>query len=60
MSLYFLTERPESGYIWYYTNDSRYAYTVFRLAEPGRSRGNDAYITGDFLCDTSMTEGLLR
>ena len=47
VSLYFLTERPEDGYIWYYTNDSRYAYTVFRLAEPGRSRGDNAYLTGE-------------
>ena len=47
VGLYFLTERPEGGYIWYYTNDSRYAYTIFRLAEPGRSKGNYAYLTGE-------------
>ena len=46
VTLYIMTDLPQEGYLWYYTNSERYAYTLFRLAEPGKERGDSAYLAG--------------
>ena len=46
VTLYIMTDLPQEGYLWYYTNTERYAYTLFRLAEPGKERGDSAYLAG--------------
>lgn len=46
LSFYIMTDWPQEGYLWYYTNTERYAFTLFRLAEPGEERGKSAYLAG--------------